>query len=143
MLSEAWERYRRPIAITEAHLGCTREEQLRWLLDVWQGTRAARRSGVDVRAVTVWSLLGAFNWNSLVTRDDHYYEPGVFDVRGPEPRPTALAKLVRTLARHKNPRHPALAVPGWWRRQQRLRLSPGTAQPQVAPCLAAYGDDHG
>src|SRR5690606_31195650 len=31
LLIEAWERYRLPIAITEAHMGCTREEQLRWI----------------------------------------------------------------------------------------------------------------
>jgi dTDP-4-dehydrorhamnose reductase len=27
----AWRRYRLPLAATEVHLGCTREEQLRWL----------------------------------------------------------------------------------------------------------------
>jgi dTDP-4-dehydrorhamnose reductase len=31
---------------------------------------------------------------------------------------------VRKLAHHKNPSHPALAVPGWWRRQQRLIYPP-------------------
>ena len=30
-LREAWDRYGTPIAVTESHLGCTREEQLRWL----------------------------------------------------------------------------------------------------------------
>jgi dTDP-4-dehydrorhamnose reductase len=37
VLRQAWQRYGRPVAITEAHLGCTREEQLRWLLEVWDG----------------------------------------------------------------------------------------------------------
>ncbi len=45
MLREAWERYHLPLAITEAHLGCTRDEQMRWLWEVWKsivisGTRA-------------------------------------------------------------------------------------------------------
>ena len=31
IMHEVWERYGLPLAITEAHLGCTREEQLRWL----------------------------------------------------------------------------------------------------------------
>src|SRR5213592_974333 len=31
LLAEGWERYRLPLAITEAHLGCSREEQVRWL----------------------------------------------------------------------------------------------------------------
>src|ERR671933_556081 len=37
LLLEAWERYRLPLAVTEAHNGCTREEQLRWLDEVWRG----------------------------------------------------------------------------------------------------------
>jgi dTDP-4-dehydrorhamnose reductase len=84
-----------------------------------------RREGVDVRAVTVWSLLGAFDWNSLVTKEAGFYEPGPFDVRSPTPRPTALAALSRQLARGDAPErilhdHPVLEQPGWWRRPDRL-----------------------
>src|SRR5205085_1761844 len=75
-LQEAWQRYHLPVAVTEAHNGCTREEQLRWLDDVWQGAREARVAGADVRAVTVWSLLGAFDWDQMVTQDQGHYEPG-------------------------------------------------------------------
>ncbi len=32
-LREAWARYQRPLAITEVHLGCTREQQMRWLAE--------------------------------------------------------------------------------------------------------------
>jgi dTDP-4-dehydrorhamnose reductase len=119
-LREAWERYGLPLAVTESHLGSTREEQLRWLNEAWGATRELRREGVQVRAVTAWSLLGAFDWNTLVTRDEGFYEPGVFDVRGPRPRPTALATLVRTLATGSKPDHPVLAQPGWWRRPDRI-----------------------
>jgi dTDP-4-dehydrorhamnose reductase len=129
-LREAWARYGLPLAITESHLGCTREEQLRWLLETWRSAGTLRREGVDVRAVTVWSLLGAFDWNSLVTLDAGYYEPGPFDVRGPagtarsddppRPRETALATLTRQLARGETPDHPLLEHPGWWRRHDRL-----------------------
>lgn len=120
LLLEAWERYQLPIAVTEAHLLCTREEQMRWLLEVWRAAHDARQAGADVQAVTVWSLLGAYDWNSLLVRNDDFYEPGVFDVRGPEPRPTALAWLVRELAAGREPVHPVLDTPGWWRRPQRL-----------------------
>lgn len=120
VLRAAWERYRRPLAITEAHLGCTREEQLRWLVEVWATAADLRREGVDLRAVTVWSLLGAYDWNSLVTRADGHYEPGVFDLRAPQPRPTALAYVMRDLAAGRVPAHPVLAAPGWWRRPQRF-----------------------
>ncbi|MBV9610028.1 MAG: dTDP-4-dehydrorhamnose reductase, partial [Acidobacteria bacterium] len=52
LLAEAARRYDLPIAITECHNGCTREEQLRWFLEVWRGAQRLHDSGVDVRAVT-------------------------------------------------------------------------------------------
>lgn len=136
LLSEAWARYGLPLAVSEAHLGCTREEQLRWLLEVWEAARGLRAEGGDVRAVTVWSLLGAHDWNSLLTREESFYEPGVFDVEAPIPRPTALAGLVRELAAGEPPSHPVLTGPGWWRRPERL-LYP--AYPPTYP--AASGTD--
>jgi dTDP-4-dehydrorhamnose reductase len=117
VLDATWERYRRPMAITECHLGCTREEQLRWLHEAWVAARTARMTGVDVRAVTVWSLFGASDWDSLVTRQDGHYEPGAFDTRAPSPRPTALAEATRLLAGTGDLSHPVLDVPGWWRRE--------------------------
>ena len=125
LLREAWERYRIPVALTEAHNGCTREEQLRWLVDVWQAANDARRDGADVRAVTAWALFGAYDWNSLVTRDDGHYEPGVWDVRGPTPRPTAIVGLLQDLAAGREPDHPVLGTPGWW--QQPTRFIYGVA----------------
>jgi dTDP-4-dehydrorhamnose reductase len=119
-LTEVWQRYALPIAVTEAHLGCTREEQMRWLRDVWDAACAVRSEGVDVRAVTVWSLLGSFDWASLLTRCDSGYESGVFDVRAPTPRPTALAGMVRELAGKGHSTHPVLAGDGWWRTPRRL-----------------------
>jgi dTDP-4-dehydrorhamnose reductase len=120
LMKETWERYGLPLAVTEVHLGCTREEQLRWLKEVWDGAVSLRHEGVDVRAVTAWSLLGAYDWNSLVTRAEGYYEPGVFDLRGPRPRPTAIARMIRDLATGQLPDHPVLDTPGWWQRPERL-----------------------
>src|SRR4051794_11133027 len=113
-IMEAWERYRTPLAITEAHIDCTREDQLRWLNEVWSAAEYARAAGADIRAVTVWALLGAHDWNCLVTQARNYYEPGVFDIRGPQPRPTALSTLCREIAAGQTPTHPVLAGPGWW-----------------------------
>jgi dTDP-4-dehydrorhamnose reductase len=120
MLREAWERYHLPLAITEAHIGCTREEQLRWLMEVWRAAGKLREEGADVRAVTVWSLLGAYDWNSLLTRQDGFYEPGAYDLRGGDLRPTAIAKMVEALAHGRAFAHPTLDTPGWWRRSVRL-----------------------
>lgn len=120
LLREAWERYGLPLAITEAHNSGHREEQIRWLDEVWRGAQRAKTDGVDVRALTVWSLLGAYDWHCLVTRDEAFYEPGVFDVRHGDPRPTAIARMVADLATHGRYEHPVLAAPGWWRRPDRL-----------------------
>ncbi|MBD2459568.1 sugar nucleotide-binding protein [Oscillatoria sp. FACHB-1407] len=124
LLKEVWQRYQQPIAITEAHMGCTREEQLRWLKEVWQAVQTLRQENVNIRAITVWSLLGTYDWNNLVTRDDNFYEPGVFDVRSPSPRSTAIATMVQSLAEGRTYDHPLLDLPGWWQRSQRLLYPP-------------------
>lgn len=124
LLKEVWERYGQPLAITEAHIGCTREEQLRWLKEIWRVAQAVRQDGVDFRAVTVWSLLGTYDWNSLVTRADGFYEPGVFDIRSAVPRPTAIARMVQSFAQGQAFSHPLLDLPGWWQRSQRLVYQP-------------------
>lgn len=120
-LRETWERYRIPIAVTEAHLGATRDEQLRWLKQVWDAARTVRAEGADVRAVTVWSMLGAVDWNSLLTRRAGFYEPGAFDVRTADgtPRPTAIARAAESLCRTGDFDHPVLDGEGWWQRHDR------------------------
>ncbi|MBD1938471.1 family 1 glycosylhydrolase [Microcoleus sp. FACHB-68] len=120
LLAEAWERYHLPMAVTEVHHGCTREEQLRWFYEVWGAAESLRQEGVDVRAITAWSLLGSYDWNTLVTRLSGHYEPGVFDLRSPHPRPTALARMLREFSTGGKYEHPLLEIPGWWHRTQRL-----------------------
>jgi len=119
-LREASERYGLPIAITEAHLGCTRDEQLRWLHQAWSAAREARKEGHDVRAVTTWAAFGTYDWDSLLTRNAGHYEPGLWDVSAGTPRETALATLARELAAGQAPRNPVTEGPGWWQRGLRL-----------------------
>ena len=119
-LREASERYRLPVAITEVHLGCSRDEQLRWLHQAWQAAQEVRAEGHDIRAVTAWAAFGTHDWDSLLTRSDGRYEPGLWDVSGGEPRPTALAELARQLANGETPDSPVLDGPGWWQRELRL-----------------------
>jgi len=138
-LVAAWERYHLPVALTEVHLACTRDEQLRWIAESWAGAQAASSRGADVRAITAWALLGSYNWDSLVTLDAGHYESGAFDVRGAVPRATALARLVSTLASGGTPDEPALDLPGWWRRLDRLtygNMSCGSRTPELASDLA-------
>ncbi|WP_229507739.1 sugar nucleotide-binding protein [Massilia sp. Dwa41.01b] len=124
LLREVWERYGLPVAVTEAHIDANREDQLRWLLEIWDAAQQERMNGADIRAVTVWALLGSYDWNCLVTECRGYYEPGPFDVRGPEPRATAVAEMMRELASGRPLSNPVLQGEGWWRRPERLLVKP-------------------
>lgn len=136
-LTESWARYALPIAVTEVHNGCTREEQMRWLHEAWTTATDLRSGGIAIEAVTVWSLLGSHDWNSLLTQDAGHYESGVFDIRAPVPRETALAPLMRTLAAGKVPDHPVLANAGWWRGHARIGEPAKDACSPVRPLLIA------
>ncbi len=119
-LREAWQRYGIPMAITEVHHGCTRDEQLRWTKDVWDQACTLKAEGVDLRAVTLWSMFGNVDWRSLITRQEGFYDVGAFDARSPEPRPTVIVKAAKAYAKGETFDHPALDLPGWWRRPERL-----------------------
>lgn len=116
LLTEAWERYGIPLSITECHLNCTREEQLRWFYETWRTCNELREKGIDVVAITAWALLGAYDWNSLLTQNNNHYESGVFDIRNDARRPTALAKMIRELSGKNEFSHPVLFQNGWWNR---------------------------
>ena len=138
-LAAAWQRYGVPLAITEVHLGCTREEQLRWLIEAWRAAERARDDGMPVQAVTAWALLGSHDWDSLATQLRGRYEPGLFDVRSTPPRPTALASAAARLARGEAPADPVFGARGWWRRPERLSffsaMPPGTGRNDARPLL--------
>ncbi|MBV9697996.1 MAG: sugar nucleotide-binding protein, partial [Gammaproteobacteria bacterium] len=136
VLRAAWLRYHTPIAVTEVHIGCTREEQLRWLHDAWQAALDARAAGCQILAVTPWALLGSFDWDSLLTRSAGHYEAGAFDCRGTAPRATALAALIRKLSLGEPPEHPVLATPGWWQ-APRKHLHAAPAPAPAAPAASA------
>ena len=123
-LREMWERYRIPIAVTEAHHSCTREEQVRWFQEMWEAAEAARREGIDVRSVTLWAMFGMVDWRSLLTKREFLYDSGAFDIRSPEPRPTLLAKAAAALGRGERLDHPILDMPGWWHRPGRTLARP-------------------
>ncbi|TPM95030.1 dTDP-4-dehydrorhamnose reductase [Mesorhizobium sp. B2-1-3A] len=127
-LHEVWNRYRIPLVVGELHNGCTREEQLRWFLEGWRAAEDCNRAGADIRAVTAWSLFGAFDWNSMMRQSDGYYECGVFDARADPPRRTVIADAIAALARGQPYDHPVLAQTGWWRPPSRSGAATPTIQ---------------
>jgi dTDP-4-dehydrorhamnose reductase len=128
-LREAWERYRIPIAITEVHHGCHRDEQLRWFAEVWRTANRLRGEGMDLRAVTLWSMFGNVDWRVLLTERNGIYDTGAFDVRNGTPRPTIIARAAKAYAGGKDFDHPVLDSPGWWRRGPRLYPWSGRCKP--------------
>lgn len=121
-LREAWDRYRLPLAITEVHNGCTREDQLRWMAQAWDAAVRLNQDGIPVEAVTIWSLLGSNGWNTLLTRPG-LYEPGAWDVSSGSPRPTAMVPLAKALSQGGD--RPSLAAgAGWWQRPLRIAHPP-------------------
>ncbi len=120
LLREVWQRYGLPMAVTEAHIGASANERVRWFWELWSAAREVRGEGIDVRAVTAWALLGSYDWDSLVTRMDGHYEAGVFEMHGAVPHPTALSEMLETLATHGTFDSPVLDKPGWWRRPERI-----------------------
>ena len=138
LLRQTWDRYGLPIAVTECHNGCTREEQMRWLLEAWCAALALREEGVDVRALTAWALLGAFDWDSLITKPAGHYEVGCFDVRSGRARPTAVVSMLTRLGAGETPQAVQAALPflqtaGWWRRDIRLEHDALSLAPDVDP----------
>jgi dTDP-4-dehydrorhamnose reductase len=123
LLDQAWDRYRTPLAVTESHNGCTREEQMRWTHEAWRTAQQMRARGVDIQAVTAWALLGSYDWNSLLTVPAGHYEPGAFDMRGGAPQPGAMTRMLKALAGGE-PVHPVARGAGWWRRDVRLEHRP-------------------
>ncbi|HET9932106.1 MAG TPA: family 1 glycosylhydrolase [Polyangiaceae bacterium] len=128
LLLEASARYGRPVAITEAHLGCASAQQIRWLEYVWNAALAARELGADVRAVTVWALLGAYGWDKLATQGPCSYEAGTFDVSSGVARETPLTHFVRMLARGEA--HETEV--GWWELEARLLYEPHESESRAA-----------
>jgi hypothetical protein len=117
--AEIWERYAIPLAITEVHLHCTREEQMRWFREILDEAVRLTQCGIEVKGVTAWALLGSFDWDTLLTKTGTQYESGVFDVMTLPGalRPTAMADLIKQIAEGKTDFHPVLSGQGWWHDQ--------------------------
>jgi dTDP-4-dehydrorhamnose reductase len=120
LLEEAWNRYQLPMAITEVHLHCHREEQLRWFQYVWDTCIQAKQDDIEIVGVTAWALLGSCGWDRLLTAPNGTYEPGVYDLRSGKARSTALTAFIKNLAIDNDCYHPLSQIEGWWKRETRF-----------------------
>ena len=124
-LEAAWQRYHRPLAITEVHLECTGEDQMRWWREAWDAACHARAAGIPVKAVTAWALFGSVDWSSLLTAFRGVHERGPFAVHDGKVRRRALAGAIAQSAAGRPIDHPAAYGPGWWRRGRNMPTAPG------------------
>ncbi|HEU4471584.1 MAG TPA: family 1 glycosylhydrolase [Flavisolibacter sp.] len=138
LLREAWDRYKKPLAVTEVHLHCTREEQLRWFRHVWQTGKKLVAEGIDLKAITSWAMLGSYGWNRLLTSPGGDYEPGAFDLRGGIPRPTALANFIKEIALHDQCEHLLSSGKGWWQRNARILYGPVIREVRTGHTLSSH-----
>ncbi len=122
LMVEAWYRYKTPITITEVHTRGSRESQMRWLNQIWNQALIARDKGVNIQAITAWSLLGTYDWHNLCTKCEMFYESGVFDLRTPDhqPRLTGLGKLIQELTSKGFSDSPLLLDEGSWQTPRRM-----------------------
>ncbi|MDQ6845134.1 MAG: sugar nucleotide-binding protein [Bacteroidota bacterium] len=123
LLQEAWQRYNLPIAITEAHLNAGREDQLRWLNEIYHTCYKALYAGINIKAITFWSLFGAYGWNNLLTGQPMDYEPGAYDLRSVVPRPTAIAAFIKNIIEANKYDHTLTLQKGWWHHPNRFYKS--------------------
>lgn len=143
LLLQAWERYHRPLAITEAHLGAEPKQQVAWLRDAWAGAMAARARGAVVHAVTSWALFGSYDWDSLVVQARGHYEPGAFEVRGSVPTPTPVASAIRILTLPGASASSLDAPAGWWKQPERVLYGRHIATRGPSEALSALLDEVG
>jgi len=100
LIEQAWRRYETAVALTEVHIYGDAYEQSAWWAYAMDSATAARDEGAEVCAVTTWSLLGSFDWDTLCTssRRRLFYEPGAFDVSGGSRVETPLGSVIRESA---------------------------------------------
>ncbi|MEO5734064.1 MAG: hypothetical protein ABIN96_01755 [Rubrivivax sp.] len=97
LLSEAWQRYQRPIVVAETgHCEGARAAWLRW---VAQEAQAAQAGGVDLRGVCLYPVIARPDWND----PSDWHRCGLWDAT---PDEAAAAAANATPITKGTPRHP-------------------------------------
>lgn len=139
LLKEAWDRYRIPMSLTEIHINCDYDNQIRWFGEIRNDCIRLARQGVEIVGLTTWAMLGSYGWNRLLTEAHGDYESGAFDISSGTPLRTPLGDYIARLASDPHYEHPALREKGWWHDESRFlfeRNSPAelaARDPEVVP----------
>ena len=119
LISECWERYSIPIAITEVHIHGTPREQIAWFSHIRKACLQLTEQGVNIRAITAWALFGSYGWSKLLKEYKGEYERGVFDVCSGELTGTAYTDFLKAII--KNPASGRkVEETGWWEADSRF-----------------------
>lgn len=120
LLKECWDRYHISIAVTEAHINCDYDNQIRWFSEIRNACTNVIRKGIDVHAITAWAMLGSYGWNTLITKVNGDYESGVFDVSSGALIATPMADYLKEISKNPDFIHPAENEKGWWHQEDRF-----------------------
>jgi dTDP-4-dehydrorhamnose reductase len=119
LLNEVWERYHLPMAVTEVHIHCDPDNQIRWFSEIRHACLELIKLGADVRALTTWAMLGSYGWNRLLTSPGGDYEPGAFDLSAGSAVITPLGDYLKKISVDQEFIHPATLGLGWWQHPSR------------------------
>lgn len=92
ILLEVWERYGRPLIVSET--GAQGTDRASWLRYVAEEVRAARRAGVPVDGICLYPILDYPGWD-----DDRHCETGLWGLVGPDGNREPCLSLARELER--------------------------------------------
>ena len=95
-LRRFWERYRRPIFLTETSAMGSPEDRVRWLDESLAQVMRLRAGGVDVVGYTWWPLFHFVEWSyrdASGPADDYLVPMGMYDLR---PNEVGVLERVRT-----------------------------------------------
>jgi hypothetical protein len=92
ILLEVWERYGRPLLVSET--GDQGEERVPWLRYVAEEVRAAWRAGVPVEGICLYPIVDHPGWD-----DDRHCETGLWGFAGPSGERETCFALARELER--------------------------------------------
>lgn len=139
LLREVWERYQLPMAVTEVHIHCDPDNQIRWFSEIRHACMNLINEGIQIRALTTWAMLGSFGWNRLLTSPGGDYEPGAFDVSIGTAEPTHLAEYIMRLSAEPDFVHPATQGTGWWQHPSRYLYDQHTPEELIHKDRVLHG----